>query len=229
MFSLFSFINSSNLRKNEETIPEIDSLKEGLPKSYELLQKVVESRKPQKAQFLNLAYFKELELNSNSNVEFFLDKEPNDFDSLMTKIIEFMGISNQDHAYVHDIVMNKITQYEKYHEYNTWTNYNIITTVRNEEKTISFGSLFVSINKEKYNIIFCYGSGIFNADFSADNVVFLGAKGDWKYVETSRSASYSSGDFTDDDMRYIIRYMNLVGFKVIGNKYGLQLPDPNIN
>ena len=227
MFSLFSFINSSNLRKNEETIPEIDSLKEGLPKSYELLQKVVESQKPQISKLLNLEYFKNIE--GSSNVEFFLDREPKDFDSLMKEIIGLMGISNQDHAYVHDIVMNKITQYEKYHEYNTWTNYNIITTVRNEEKTISFGSLFVSINKEKYNIIFCYGSGKFEADFSADNVVFLGAKDDWKYVETSRSASYSSGDFTDDDMRYIIRYMNLVGFKVIGNRYGLQLPDPNID
>ena len=218
---------SSNLRKNSQTIPDIDSLLSGLPTSYSILSNTLISDKPSIAKELSLSYFKSLE--TNSKIEFFLNKDLKDFDAIMDAIISLMGISNPQHAYVHDIFKNKIPIYEDYRKFNTWMNYNIITTVRYEKNTISFGSLFVSFNEGKFNFIFCYGNGAFKVNFSADNVVFLGANGNWKYVETSRSDNYSAKDFEDDDVNYLVRFMNLVGFKVIGNKYNLQLPYPEIN
>ena len=70
--------------------------------------------------------------------------------------------------------------------------------------------------------------GSFKANFGGNNVVFLGKKGDYKYRETQRSTTSSSNDFESYDIDYLIRFMNLVGFKVIGNKYGIQLPYPEI-
>ena len=227
IISSFSLIKSSNLRKNEETIPDLNILLAGLPTSYSILQKELISQKPSISKELDLSYFKTLE--SNSNIKYYLNKELKDFDSIIKDIIKTIDTSNPQNGIVLDIFRNKIAVHPEYFNFNKWVNFNIITTVRNEKDTISFGSIFTSFNEGKFNFIFCYGYGDFKANFGGNNVVFLGKEGNYRYRETQRSTTYSSNDFESYDEDYLIRFMNLVGFKVIGNKYGIQLPYPEIN
>jgi len=227
IISSFSLIKSSNLRKNDEIIPDINILLEGLPISYSILQNDLISQKPSISKELDLSYFKTLE--SNSNIKYYLNKELKDFDSIIKDIIETIDTSNPQNGYVLDLFKNKIADHPEYFNFNKWVNFNIFTTVRNEKDTISFGSLFVSLNGGKFNFIFCYGYGNFKANFSGNNVVFLGKEGDYRYRETQRTTTYSLNDFDSYEEDYIIRFMNLVAFKVLGNIYGIQLPYPEID
>lgn len=140
-----------------------------------------------------------------------------------------MDLSNPQHAYVLDIFENKITEHMEYYENNKWVDYNIITTIRNEEITISFGSIFVSLNEGKYNFIFCYGFGNFKSNYNGSNIVFLGKNNYFDYLATSKTCTYSSKDLDFHDETYIIDFMSLVGFKSFRDVYGLALPDPNLN
>ena len=223
-----SIIKTTNLRKNdEEIIPDIDILISGLPKSYSLLQKELKSQKCLISKELSLSFVKQLE--ANSNIKFYLNKKPKDFDWIIKDVIKLMGISNPKHAYVLDIFQDKISEEKEYFHSNKWVNLNIITTVRNEQGTISFGSLFVSLKEGNFYFIFCYGYGDFKPSFNGNNVVFLGMKDDYRYIATSKSSSYLSKDLDHHDAGYLIDFINLVGFKVFGNKYGLELPYPEIN
>ena len=224
--SIFCSIKSSNLRKTEE-VPEIDYLLTGLPTSYDLLHKEFLSEITSVSKVLSLSYFKSLE--SSPKIKYYLNKDKGDFDSIINDVISLMGISNPKHSYVVDTIKNKIPQYEEYFNSNRWMNYNIVTTVRNDANTIAFGSLFASFVGGKYNFIFCYGSGNFPVNFSGSNAVFLGKEGDWRYIATSISSTYDSKDLVYDDTYYIIRFMNLAAFKIIGNKYNIPLPYPNID
>ena len=225
---LLCAINTFNLRKNtEEKIPDIDILLTGLPKSYSLLQKEVKSQKCKLSKKLSLSFIKELE--SNSNIKYYLNKEKKDFDSIIKDVIKSMGISNPQHAYVVDIFNDKISEDKEYFHTNKWVNFNIITTVRNEENTIAFGSLFVTLNEGKYNFIFCYGYAKFEPTFNANNVAFLGTEGDYRYIATLKCSNYLTKDLDFHDATYLVDFMNLVGFKVFGNKCGLELPYPDMN
>ena len=165
----------------------------------------------------------------NSNIKYYLNKEIKDFDSIIKAIIKSMGIANPQHAYVIDIFNDKISEDKEYFHPNEWVNFNIITTIWNEEGTIVKGSIFVSLNEGKFNFIFCYSYGNFKAGFSGNNVAFLGTTLDWRYIATLKLSTYSNKDMNFHDATYIIDFMNLVGFKIFGNKYGLQLPYPELN
>ena len=229
IISILSLVKSSNLRKNDEiTIPDIDYLLTGLPISYSGLQKEMKSQKKcSMYKKLTLSYFKTLE--SSCNIKYYLNKELKDFDSIIRDIIKTMGISNPQHAYVIDIFKDKISEDKEYFHTNKWVNFNIITTVRNEEDTISFGSLFTTLNEGKFNFIFCYGYTNFKAEFNANNLVFLGSKGDFRYIATLKCSNYLSKELNFHDATYLVDFMNLVGFKFFGNKYGLELPYPEID
>ena len=224
---LISVINASNLRKNTEIIQDIDFLIKGLPTSYSKLNKEMLSQKAKIKKELNLSYFKFLV--SSSKIKYYLNKEQKDFDSVAKDIIKSMGLSNPEHAYVLDIFENKLTEHMEYYENNKWVNYNIITTVRNEANTISFGTIFVSLNEGKYNFIICYGYGNFKFNYNGSSIVFLGKNTYFDYLATSKTCNYSSKDCDFHDASYIIDFMNLVGFKSFGEVYGLALPDPNLN
>ena len=99
----------------------------------------------------------------------------------------------------------------------------------NEDYSISFGSVFVTLNEGKFNFIFCYGYGYFKVNFNGSNTVLLGIDDDWKYIVTAKSASYWTKDLEDKDASYIVDFMNLVAFKIFGNKYDLQFPYPELN
>ena len=226
--SSFILIKSSNLRKSDEiTIPDIDILLTGLPTSYSILQKELKSQKCPLKKELSIPFIKSLE--ANSNIKYYLNKELKDFDSIIKDIIISMGISNPQHAYVIDIFKDKISEDKEYFHTNKWVNFNIITTVRNEEDTISFGSVFSTLNEGKFNFIFCYGYGDFKVNFSGNDAVLLGKEGDYKYVATAKSCTYWSKDMDEKDASYIVDFLNLVGFKFFGNKYGLDLPYPEID
>ena len=226
MNSPFTFINATYLRKDQGDIPNLDSLLAGLPTSYDILRNQLESKVAPIKGTLSLPYFKSLE--SNSKVKYYLNKDRTDFESIINDIIASMGISNPKHAYLHNIFEYKIPEAEQYKDYNTWMNYNIITTVRNDENTISYGSLFVTLKDGKYHFIFCYGFGDFKENYNGMNVVSLGKDGNYKYHETSNSVSSGSEVLDDNDAYYIIMFMNLEGFKVLGNKYDIPLLYPDL-
>ena len=220
----FSSVIAFNLRKADE-IPNLDSLIKGLPTSYDLLQNKLKSQETTTMKDLfTLSYFKSLE--SSAKVKFYLNKEEKDFQSIISDIIILMGISNPNHGFVNDIFKFKIMDHPEHFQFNTWMNYNVITTVRNEENTIAFGSLYVTLIDGKYYFIFCYGYESFKLNFNGLNSVFLGKEGNWKYVENSNNIS--TKDLEDCDTYYTIKFMNLVGFKVIGNQYGIELPYPEL-
>ena len=61
IYSSFSFIKATNLRKNiEEKIPDLDSLLTGIPVSYSLLQKELLSQKTKIKKELSQSYFNSL-------------------------------------------------------------------------------------------------------------------------------------------------------------------------
>jgi len=221
----FSFVKTTHLRKTEE-IPYLDILKEGLPTSYASLQKELKSQKSSKKSFFNLSYFKSLE--SSAKVKFYLNKEKKDFDSIINDIVVLMGISKPESTLIRHVFDVRISNYEEFFKINTWMNYNIITTVRNEENTISYGSLYATLIDGKYYFIFCYGFEKFNVTFNGANAVFMGTKNDYKYVATSVSSTYYSKDLEYFDASYMMLFFNLVGFKVLGNNYNLELPYPNL-
>ena len=224
----FTLIKASNLRKSDEIIiPDIDILLTGLPISYSILQKELKSQKCPLKKELSIPFIKSLE--ANSNIKYYLNKELKDFDSIIRDIIISMGISNPQHAYVIDIFKDKISEDKEYFHTNKWVNFNIITTVRNEEDTISFGSIFTTLNEGKFNFIFCYGYTNFKAEFNANNLVFLGMEGDFRYIATLKCSNYLSKELNFHDATYLVDFMNLVGFKVFGNKYNLELPYPNLD
>ena len=224
---LITLINASNLRKNIEVIQDIDFLIKGLPTSYSKLNKEMLSQKAKIKKDLTLSYFNSLV--SSAKIKYYINKGQKDFNFISKDIIKSMGLSNPQHAYVLDIFENKITEHMEFYENNKWVNYNIITTVRNEENTISFGSIFISFNEGKYNFIFCYGFGKFKFNFNGSNIAFLGKNNYFDYIATSKTCTYSSKDFDFHDASYIIDFMNLVGFKSFGDVYDLALPDPDLN
>ena len=185
------------------------------------------SQKPSISKELDLSYFKTLE--SSCNIKYYLNKELKDFDSIIKDIIETIDTSNPQNGYVLDLFKNKIVDHPEYFNFNKWVNFNIFTTVRNEKDTISFGSLFVSLNEGKFNFIFCYGYTNFKAEFNANNLVFLGSKGDFRYIATLKCSNYLSKELNFHDATYLVDFMTLVGFKVLGNKYNLELPYPNLD
>ena len=223
----FSIIKANHLRQTQEEIPNLDSLLAGLPISYDILRNELESKIAPIRNTLELSYFKSLE--ASSKVNYYLNKEPKDFKTIINDIIDSMSISNPNHAYLHNIFEYKIQEYEQYSKFNTWMNYNFITTVRTDKNSISYGSLFITKKDEKYNIIFCYGVGDFKVNYNGMNVVFLGKDDDYKYAQTYGSTSFSSKDLDEKDSNYIIMFMNLEGFKVLGRKYNIPLVDPNID
>ena len=225
--SPFSFIKATHLRQAEEEVPNLDSLLAGLPTSYDVLRNKLESKDASIKDTLSLSYFKTLE--ANSKIKYYLNKETKDFEAIIKDIIDSMGISNPNHAYLHNIFEYKIQESEQYAKFNTWMNYNIITTVRNDENSIAYGSLFVTKKDEKYHFIFCYGTGDFKVNYNGMNVVALGKDGNYKYAQTSDSTSFNWDDLDDNDSNYIIMYMNLEGFKVLGNKYGIPLVYPKLD
>ena len=222
----FSFIESSNLRKALE-IPEINTLLKGLPMVYESLLKYFKIHVTTNKNLYKLSYFKSLE--SNAKVKYYLNKEKKDFDSIKYDIITSMGINNPDKAFVNLLFEEKIFELEKELKTNTWMNFNIISTLRNEKDSLAYGSLFVNFKDKKYNFIFCHGFGYFKKEFNSLNAVFLGKEGEYKFAQHSAVSSSYEKDFSFYHSNYLIMFMNLLGFKALGNKYNVQLPNPNLD
>ena len=225
LFSSFSLINSTNLRKVAE-IPEIDSLLKGFPINYQSLQKELNAQRCTMKDSFNLAFFKSLV--STGNIKHYLNKEEKDFDSLKKEITDLMGVSNAKEAYINGVFETLISRYKKNNDLKEWMNFNIITTARNQKNSIAYGSLFVIFKDEKYQIIFCYGYGDFIIEYNAQNACFLGSEGAYKYIATSVTSAYLSKDLEYFNSQYLVLFMNLVAFKVFGNKYNMELPYPDI-
>ena len=224
---LLQFVYNLNLRKGDENINNLDSLLKNIPIIYDSLYTKMLSEKSNISKDLTSSYFKKLE--NNSKVKFYLNKDSNDFQSIIDDMIISMGISNKNHAYIRDIFYNKISLHDEYFDNKKWMNFNIITTVRNDENTISFASLYADKNNDKFDFIFCFGFGDFNKNFNGENIVDLGVNQN-TYKEISQTYTSSSSDFPDsNDENYLIHFMNLIGFKILGNKYNLDLPYPEFN
>ena len=87
--------------------------------------------------------------------------------------------------------------------------------------------MFITKNENKYNFIFCYGYGDFNRIFNGYNSFKLGQK---EYYELDCGASTSSKYFPNSiEDNYLMHFVNLVGLKVLGNKYLIDLPYPYFN
>ena len=224
---LLQFVYNLNLRNGDGIINNLDSLLKNIPGIYDSLYTKMLSEKSNISKDLTSSYFKKIE--NNSRVKFYLNKDSNDFQSIIDDMIISLGISNKNHAYLRDIFYNKISLHDEYFDNKKWMNFNIITTVRYDENTISFASLYVDKNNNKYDFIFCFGFGDFNKNFNGENVVDLRVN-QIKYNEISQTYTSSSSDFQDsNDENYLIHFMNLIGFKILGNQYNLDLPYPVFN
>ena len=114
-----------------------------------------------------------------------------------------LGISNKNHTYLRDIFYNKISLHAEYFNNKKWMNFNIITTVRDNENTFSFASLYVDKNNDKYDFIFCFAFRDFNKNFNGENIVNLGVNQN-TYKEISQAYTRSSSDFQDsNDENYL--------------------------
>ena len=224
---LLQFVYNLNLRNGDGIINNLDSLLKNIPGIYDSLYTKMLSEKSNISKDLTSSYFKKIE--NNSRVKFYLNKDSNDFQSIIDDMIISLGISNKNHAYLRDIFYNKISLHDEYFDNKKWMNFNIITTVRYDENTISFASLYVDKNNNKYDFIFCFGFGDFDKNFNGENVVDLRVD-QIKYNEISQTYTSSSSDFQDsNDENYLIHFMNLIGFKILGNQYNLDLPYPEFN
>ena len=225
LFSSFSFIESSNLRKTEE-IQELNTLLNGFNITYQFLQKELKSQRSTIKNILNLSFFKSLE--STGKVKTYFYKEEKDFDSIINDIIALMGLSNQKESSMEEVFKNLIPRYKENNDLNNWMNFNVISTAKNDKDSISYGCFFVIFRDGKYHIIFCYGYGDFKITYNAVNACYLGTESDHKYLSTSVTSTYYSKELEFFNSQYIVFFMNLVGFKVFGNNYNIELPYPNL-
>ena len=212
LFSSFSLINSTNLRKVAE-IPEIDSLLKGFPINYQSLQKELNAQRCTMKDSFNLAFFKSLV--STGNIKHYLNKEEKDFDSLKKEITDLMGVSNAKEAYINGVFETLISRHKKNNDLKEWMNFNIITTARNQKNSIAYGSLFVIFKDEKYQIIFCYGYGDFKIEYNAQNACFLGSEGAERLL-TLGMAEYR--DTLSPETRQVMRlhHGSDIAHKVVG-------------
>ena len=223
---LFELVLNSNLR-NEAQINHLDNLLKTIYPTYNSLYKKMLTEKCNISKELSTDYFKIIE--ANSKTKYYLNKGSFEFKSIIDDIINNMGISNKKYSYILDIFNNQISLLDKNYYNNRWLNFNIITTVRTNENTISFGSLYIIKNGDKYDFIFCYGFGNFTRIFNGRNIVFLDIDQN-KYNEISQSYTSSSKDFPySSDENYLIHFMNLIGLKVLGNKYNINLYYPDFD
>ena len=125
LFSSFSFIESSNLRKTEE-IQELNTLLNGFNITYQFLQKELKSQRSTIKNILNLSFFKSLE--STGKVKTYFYKEEKDFDSIIKDIISLMGLFNQKESSVEEVFKNLIPRYKANNDLNNWMNFNVIST-----------------------------------------------------------------------------------------------------
>ena len=102
----------------------------------------------------------------------------------------------------------------------------ILTSMKIPDK-IAYGSLYVTKKEDKYNFIFCYGFGNFNRIFNGFNAFNLG---ETNYHESMSGAVTSSIYFPNSiEESYLMHFMDLVGLKVLGNNFSIDLPYPDFN
>ena len=229
IISFLNFAFCSNLRKEEDIINS-DSIFENIIPIYNSLFQIMLKEKIEMekdlpiniAQDLTTNYFKKVE--STSKIKYYLNKEISDFDSIANDIKISMNIP--------DIFSSQIFKYkipdhpEKFYNGNS-VSFNIINTAINDKNIISYGSLYISKNEDKYDFIFCYGYGDFNRIFKGYNAFDLGGK---QYHEFQSGTLTSSQYFPNSiEEYYLMHFMDLIGLKVIGNKYNIDLPYPDFN
>ena len=227
--SSLTFVFNSNLR-NEEDIYNVPSILDNIVPIYKSLiqQMLKEKINMEKELPINIAkdlsteYFKQIE--SVSKIKYYLNKELKDFNLILDDILLSMNIPD---IFASNIFNSKIPDHPEIFYNGNSISYNLINTASNDNNIISYGSLFITKNENKYNFIFCYGYGDFNRIFNGYNAFKLGQK---EYYELDCGASTSSKYFPNSiEENYLMHFMNLIGLKVLGNKYLIDLPYPDFN
>ena len=231
LISFLALVLNSNLRKEkEENIINLPSILKNIIPIYNSLYKnmLKEQVQIEKELPINLIkdlttdYFKKVE--STSKIKYYLDKDLKDFDSIVDDILISMNIPD---FFASQIFKYKIIDHPEIFYNDNSISFNLINTVNDDNNKISYGSLYINKNEDKYNFIFCYGFGDFNRIFNGYNAFNLGEK---EYHESHNGAVTSSKYFPYlNEADYLMHFMNLVGLKVLGNKYNIEIPYPEFN
>ena len=171
---------------------------------------------------LDTEYFKNVE--STSKIKFYQDKELKDFHSIAEDILTSMKIPD---FFASQIFKYKIVDNPQIFYNGNSVSFNLINTASDDKSKIVYGSLYVTKKEDKYNFIFCYGFGNFNRIFNGFNAFNLGKT---NYHESMSGAVTSSIYFPNSiEESYLMHFMDLVGLKVLGNNFSIDLPYPNFN
>jgi hypothetical protein len=224
LISVIKLTLNINLRK-EVKVMNIDLLLSHLQPLYNSLYQKMLKQQCDISKELTTNYFKKIE--SNTKIKYYLNKNLEDFNSIINDIILSMKITKNKFTYIFNIFEDEIPTHKEYFYNNNWVNFNILTTLISEEKSIAFGNLYVFKKQDKFDFIFCYGFGQFNRVFSGKTTILLNQN---EYKVTQQSYVSSSLDFKDSyDEDYLFFFMNLIGFKIVGNEYNINLPYPEFN
>ena len=229
LITFLTFILASNLRKEGDIINSTPILENIVSIYNSLYQKILKEKiEIEKDLPINILkdlttdYFKKVE--SSSKIKFYLNKDSTDFDSILDDIILSMKIPD---TFASQIFKYKIPEHpEAFYKSNS-INFNLLSTANDDNNIISYGSLYIIKNGDKYSFILCYGFGEFNRIFNGYNSFDLGRR---EYHESHHGAATSSKYFPNSiEEYYLMHFMNLVGLKVLGNKYNIDLPYLDFN
>ena len=229
LISLLSLSHNTNLRKEEYKIDEKSILENLIPIYNSLYHQMLEEQVQIKKELpknllkdLDTEYFKSVE--STSKIKFYQDKELKDFHSIVEDILTSMKIPD---FFASQIFKYKIVDNPQIFYNGNSVSFNLINSASDDKNKIAYGSLYVTKKEDKYNFIFCYGFGNFNRIFNGFNAFNLGKT---NYHESMSGAVTSSIYFPNSiEESYLMHFMDLVGLKVLGNNFSIDLPYPDFN
>jgi len=179
-----------------------------------------------------LSYFKEVE--SKGNVTLFLGIKPNSINTTIKKCLMKMGISDSYNNFIKDVYgyFSRIQDdIEEQNELKWFSNF-LGSTKSNKKNMIGYGNLLIIRKGYTFDIILVYG-------FAKNVIPCLGEKGQYEtsichdvsrgYRYTGGFMSYSYDQCSRSEGNIVMQFLEFVSYKILGNKYGLNLAYPKFS
>ena len=176
-----------------------------------------------------LNYFKDVE--SKGNVTLFLSVKPYSINTTIKQCLIKMGISNRYNDFIKDVYeyFSRIQDDNEEQNELKWFSNFLGSTKSKKSGMIGYGNLLIIRKGFTFDIILVYG-------FAKNVIPCLGEEGQYETSichDVSRQYRYTGGFMrsTSDhcfkgEGNIVMQFLELVSYKILGNKYGLNLSYP---
>ena len=231
--TLYILSYSQDLRKIEEiqNPQNIEALLKILPSIFDKLTTSFFKSQCTYSNKLTYKYFKNIE--SNTNIKYYLDIKENQIPEVIDDILLLLKISDNHYKNLYKFIDNFLSSLNDGDNYKDldWLNQIFTSIDKDKNDKIPYGNLFVTKKGNKIDIILCFGLIGFNSlplengyldymEYSKINDGFIGE---------SFVSYINSLDLSERGDRAFMTFLRLAGLKSLGNKYGVDIPYPRFN